>query len=342
MIKFLLKTLSYLLVSATIIFAVNYHFLEQRRYDWGEWDHFRNRLSYVHQNDDQINALFVGSSKTRHHIMPKVFDSLCVNTGISSYNLGSNGMFAPATYKIAEELLLDENIELDYLLIEFGFVQDLQRYMGSEKSYYWITPSYWSSTMSMLYHSDLSNEDKLSLSYQYSKILVNKYMSFGELTMLDRRNLVGIDKNLIDEKNLGYNSLENDLKINKTKSLLKSRDVFLKDTTLLSTLYEKQFSKNLISSNAGLSKTIQEILNVGNEKGVQVIFVLQSNGQIEEIKNVFNEIPVENKIDLSQVPEFYQADYHFDNGHLNDNGARLFTIKLYEQFAKIINVIFVK
>ena len=151
----LLRTAVYAGIYGVFHVAVANLFLNKRDYAWGENEDFRARLSYVKQHASEYNAVFLGSSIIKNHVNPIVFDSVVCSRGVDmrSFNLGTDGMFVPTTFYMAEQLIRDTALKLKYLFVDYDGINDLSRFLHNRKANYWITPEYlqftWSAIISI-------------------------------------------------------------------------------------------------------------------------------------------------------------------------------------------------
>jgi hypothetical protein len=67
---------------------------------------------------------------------------------------------------------------------------------------------------------------------------------------------------------------------------------------------------------------------------IGLVYVMPPKHCRAEEYYAFHDIGPERSIDMGdpdRYPEFHQMGYHFDKGHLNDAGARLYTLELAKQ-----------
>jgi hypothetical protein len=327
--SFIFKSIIYFFTITITILLFNSFFIKKRSYEYGEFADFRGRLKFLKENNSNFNTIFVGSSRVRHHIKPNVFDSIC---GTQSFNLGSNGMFAPATYAMAEQLLIDNSLKIDNLLLDFTFVKSISRYLGTEKSHYWITPKNYSNTIHMILNSRKNKIDKYELGKQYSIALANKLFSFGKPVFLYKHNITNISD--YEVNNSGYYSLDYQLKFHPNERTQKSRFNFLKDSSGLEKQKIKNSERRVLKQNQGLKNKIDQLLSLAKDKKINLVFFLQPSTNFDEVFSDFMlTIPPNHRIDLTQNNELILAKNHFDISHLNDKGAYYFTSLLAHKFA---------
>ena len=83
---------------------------------WGNEGH-AVKMPYV-ESHEEINTLFIGSSRTQFHIDPLVFDSVTGKT--QSFNLGYSSTRGEESMFFLEDLLAHENFlqNIDYIFLE--------------------------------------------------------------------------------------------------------------------------------------------------------------------------------------------------------------------------------
>ncbi|MEZ4740774.1 MAG: hypothetical protein R2818_15780 [Flavobacteriales bacterium] len=80
------------------------------------------------------------------------------------------------------------------------------------------------------------------------------------------------------------------------------------------------------------------LLDWCREHQIELVFILPPNTLNAMEWNVFQGLPKDRVIDMGDpdnYPEFYQTNYRFDRGHLNEVGAALYTRKLAERILEL-------
>lgn len=82
----------------------------------------RMKVAWLERQKDEVDAIFVGSSRVYREIDPARFDAACAAAGrpLRSLNLGMQGMRFPETLDLAERILTMEPARLRYLFLELA------------------------------------------------------------------------------------------------------------------------------------------------------------------------------------------------------------------------------
>jgi hypothetical protein len=140
----------------------------------------------------------------------------------------------------------------------------------------------------------------------------------------------------------GYLSLESAMNIMRENAELKDRwNDFHSDTSELNSRIE---AAQLASASISRNKVntyhlnyLNSLIDNSRKKGIQLIFILPprlAESQYDELVPLANALPENNVIKLFNYSDYsmlYKAEYSFDIGHLNTEGANLFTKFLAEE-----------
>ena len=143
----------------------------------------------------------------------------------------------------------------------------------------------------------------------------------------------------------GYLSIEQELASaddERTASLEKRRTILLADTSALLKRKNKNL-RQLIKKNKPFKRTayityLEELAAKASERNVHLYFVaspLYNGGPGIEKTVLASQIISDRFIDIAdsnKYPEFYTVENCFDYAHLNENGAKLYTSYLADEF----------
>lgn len=296
----------------------------------------------ISEHDEQFNTIFFGSSRLYRHINSHQLDSLMSNTNYSTYNFAAPGTFNPAVYYVYENFINSNQIKT--VNLAFIELQSLSHYSESNctttKASYWNNSRYLFFSFKYIYNSQYSRAKKRELYSCYLKSYLYSFYDFSLLINLFRP----INMNEVGEN--GYLSLENAMYVMSENSELKERwNDFHSDTTELSDRIEAAKVAAASISNYEANRYHLDYLNSliekAKDKGIQLIFILPprlNESQYDELIPLANALPRNHVIQMfnySEFSEFYRAEYSFDIGHLNTEGANLFTKFLADEIKKL-------
>lgn len=83
------------------------------------------KLRFIAAHADQIDTLFIGTSRVYHALNPQIFDETTAAAGLPthSYNFGVNGMSAPETFCVMDQILAAKPRNLRWVFLEFDDLQ---------------------------------------------------------------------------------------------------------------------------------------------------------------------------------------------------------------------------
>jgi hypothetical protein len=85
-------------------------------------DGIKSKLEYFEMHRDELDAVFIGSSRTRHGVMPLVFDTVMAEAGrpVRTLNLGVNGMVPPEELWMVRRVLALKSRPLKWIFVEMA------------------------------------------------------------------------------------------------------------------------------------------------------------------------------------------------------------------------------
>ncbi|WP_234571543.1 putative rhamnosyl transferase [Rhodohalobacter sp. 614A] len=319
-------------------------------YHWGNpWFSSKIRTLDERNKSDLPDAYFFGSSRVYRQIDPSVFDSVYSNLSnqkISSFNLGAQATFAPQVYHLYEHFLdseLSANAKEKYAFVELTHVQNLgNEVMHQERTTYWINfnelrfiSSYVANHPGMSYQESIKYYIKYGISFIENMFNLGhfgqSYLSPGYY----KAEYLGPSSN-------GYVPLDYELNTTTDSTLIhhytERREALADSSSLLDV--RAQTTQNHFKSisdelNEVHLKRILKLIEDSKEKNIQLIFLLSPRNTRQSLVNLYHAIPESHKIQLADpenFPELYELQYSFDAGHLNSDGAKIYSTLLAQKF----------
>lgn len=344
--KFLIKTGIFFL----IVIAIGSITAALLPYHWGNaW--YGTKIEYLNRSSESglsgFNSYYFGSSRVFRQFNPAVFDSV-VNTNkpgkkLNSFNLGAPATFTPQVYYLLEHFLQSEQAEnTDYILIELDDISTITaQLLHQPRTNFWLNTYYFTFVLKSEFVKSKKDYTKL---YQYVISYTENVTKLGQYKYIFNYEGYHDDRFLGNKKN-GFFTLENDLKttteIETRKHLLERRSALGEQMKTLnkraensSLFFKYKDDSNELSVHKG---KIKELIDECSKRNIQVVFILMPRKISKEVFMLYNWLPDENKIQLvnaEDYPELYMEKYSFDLGHLNKEGANIFTKYLAEEFLK--------
>lgn len=298
---------------------------------WGN-DTLATKLDFISTNQDDYDALFIGSSHTFRGVNPEVFDSL---TGLKSFNMGVPGMAVPELFMTVEHMI---NQKASDARKQVFFVELARVHRATIKDGNAIRRNYWMNSDSyyfgMRYFAEGSNFGSM---YRYTSGFLHFQTKFG----LSRTQYKSIDKAYdgrfpLGPKKNGYHSIKDQFEANINRpSIINRRARFAEDTSVIikKAKYMSLEPESGIQPRQAYLDRINDLILMANKKSIDIIFIRMPVE--EDIWSTFQAIPERHRLDLGNPEEYaslYQAKYFSDKGHLNEIGARIYTANLVAAF----------
>lgn len=342
---FITKLLSFGLLYFSISFIVS----QFTPYHYGNpW--FSTKIQHLEKSKDEIyNVFFFGSSRVYRQINPEVFDSTFNSISrekLNSFNLGAPATFNPQSYYLLENFLnSDLSKDTKYCFIELMEVDLLSDYFMHEER-----TSYWQNSSDILFvgksnykNNQLSLKQKLKSIKNYSVSYLEKSLHIGhfgsQLVNTDYYNEKYLGVNNDGYYSLDYDYITTDNEVVK-KHLSERKNSIIKKPELIN-LRKDEIMKayNNISNHydkVNLNR-ILELIQKSKQNEVELIFILSPRNGNQELINLGYQIPKQNFIDMSNPEKFgllYSYENSFDVGHLNTQGALLYSKMIAVEFEK--------
>lgn len=324
--KFIKKISLFITISLGLIILLNFFLMSQKPPGWGRSGKGINeKINYLLSGHSEVSTIFVGSSRVRHHIIPRVIDSI---TGEESVNLGYNAMYFPEVIYLTEAILKDNSLaKLKYLIIELSDM----RMINSEGTI--LENSYWlDGNMYNFLNSYVSNDPCMNEEYK------EEYLN--SLKVLYTKRLLGLGTGLhywssVTSKEMSLKKMKEFAPLEKqhagTQSHPPGQDVFDE--------HRKEvfnYKLNTNCRNTVLIDKLESLNSLAQEKGINLYFLIQPLYPQEMIvPSLENENF--NVLDMRYHEESYDSTNYFDGVHYNDKGAQAFSKSLANKVLEEIN-----
>lgn len=294
---------------------------------------FHSQYETYKKSTVPYNTLFVGSSRTYRHIDPHVFDSICMQKGIRSFNLGSPATFNPEAFYLLEKIMSEKKPPVQNIIIELGQINFIKAVNWfAPQSYYYLDYSLFRSSMEIIWtQPDIPLWRKMVNAWPYVQgFIINHTFYYPPLQVTEEKEAYnGYLKN-------GYYSLDDEVVDFSPKGLVARRLTFLSDTSVLQQRAAKQLIGQQYPPHEMYAMYLNELIEQTAAKNVNLYFIippkLQKYSALQKIASRIKRGHVMDLGSAAQYPEFYMAQYSFDIGHLNRDGAKLYTQYAAEAF----------
>lgn len=297
---------------------------------------YRQKLQDIRRLSDDINTLYYGSSRFYRHIDPMLADSLLSEHDLSSYNMGVTSLLNPQSYMLYEDLLLREELSLDYVFLEISnFRQIKPGNVRTPRNYYYMDPAtlYYVTRYQAAAAGPLRVRVSTVADFYASwcfKIIYAVNDAVGEM--------IGSEESLSDRifENRGYYPLNKEFRATADTSseVIRRREAYLADTTVVkrfARFAEEAYGREnyKVYLNRVHLERLMKLYRLSEERGIELYFVISPRlWEYNKLLALRSHLPRNRVIELASsgsYPRFYHPEYTFDAEHLNAEGAVLFT-----------------
>jgi len=340
MIKLLIKGIILIGILFTITSIVNW--IDPLPYNWGNIQ-LNTKVQYLKEKKVDPKAYFVGSSNTLRHVIPHSFNQLIGKDSSYAFNFGVDGVLPPKSFHVFDNLLKQDET-IDYIFLEInGFDYLPEHYfIPTRRKYYYKIQDLWMSYR-YLFAGNFRLKVKLGMTVKYMIAYLENALKIGMRTdfikFLHGKNAFGYV--FLGKNKDGYYPLPGKhIKDEKIKNGLPAYMTQL--TNDFTNVYNNIENIDNVKYNTYLRKVLLHQLDKAKERNIQLFFLLNPTKcefhEVADIVALFHSLPAANRIDLAnplKYPELYKVENRWDEGHLNNQGAKIYTKKLADAFNEI-------
>lgn len=337
--KLLFKT--GVLVSLLGFFTLLINWIDPLPYHWAS-DQLNTKVKFLAEKEIDPKAYFIGSSTTLRHVIPKSFNALIGEDSTYAFNFGIDGFFPPQTFSVLENLL-EQDTTIDYLFFELNSFHYLPEhyFIPTHYKYNYKFRELWRSYQ-YLFYGNFSLKVKLGMTVKYLIAYLENGFKIGMrdelIKFINGKHIYGYS--FLGKNRDGYYPLTG--AHTKNKEMKKRLSAYTDNLTKAFTkVYQNIATIEQIPYNPYFRNLLLEHLALAKSKNVELIFLLNpvkcGFHEVDDMVAMFHSLPATNRIDLANPidhPELYEFENRWDEGHLNDKGARIYTQKLATAFNK--------
>jgi len=304
-----------------------------------------SKVEWLAQHGDEYDTLFLGTSRTNGHILPELFDRLMAEAGMPthSFNLGINAMRAPEDTYVLEQALAHRRAPLKLVVIEANEISastnDDQAH-GTSRAVYWHDWKRFMAVNRSILETRINGRRQLSLPNILWKLDAGRYNLnlFFSKTLSAGRGLEWLTARLaktekqaddplleLGKRSDGYAMYDTPVRaINDSEwNILQKR---------LDTLASKPIRWDYKSrvSQSELQTKCRLVAPFGGEV-VTFVPPLVGGNVFAPDPARFPALPWLSFADPQRFPELFKRENRLDSGHLNQQGAEIFTRMLVEK-----------
>jgi hypothetical protein len=295
---------------------------------------FSDKLADVVERKDGIDVLFLGSSRVRRQISPRIFDSVLRERGmeVQSYNFGLDGLGVPEIAHVADEIIAVKPPRLKYVFIELTrFAREFGALAqpDSPRSIYWHTPRY-ATVLCQAIWSDPASvpvKDRLSLIGDHAEIALRRVCNLGRgVEIFEHGGKLGFKRKRMGPEADGF------FPVNEQFPKGRRAEYEKQLAALPAVLNQPPTTEPLFA------EVIHDLLGKLQRAGITPVIVTMPRIHpaapwVPEADGSGPGWIVLRFDDPAKHPDLFDARLHYDPQHLNGDGAKVFSRVLAEEFA---------
>jgi len=275
---------------------------------------------FTEENDD-IDIVFIGSSKIKHHLNDSLFSEL---TNLNAFNLGVAATNPPESYIFFEDMLNNGLFNKKVVVLEVRAISEI-----SYKNWWLERSTYWIDDKNLYLSLGLVDSNKSGI---LRKIFARGSYMFGYFS-----NAIGLNILRDDYLKLPSDSLF------KAFTTLENKVI---NCELLNRLNQNTVDVIDMNSKVGVSNHfdyLNHLISQAKEKECHLVFYLAETNlkwQINELQPIFNKLPKRNKIsiiDMRLFPFINDCSIKHNVTHFDSIGADSLTFAMAKEYLKIKN-----
>lgn len=332
-----------LLVVSGIVYSID----SKDSYKYYEDDPILQKINYYQQHKNQYNTLIVGSSRLYRQVNPMQLDDQLADYGLATFNAGTANLRPFRSIDYLDYLQLSDSV--DYLILELMPPTRIGNNFNANPTIHSINYQKFGMVLDMCMHSNYRADLKAYYGTRYFQAVSYKYLGFGlkkYVSVLLGLETYSMELPFYDIGNSrGFLPFEQELALHENQELDRRRDYFESNSAEILEGYRKSALDTRRSSIEPESDSYQEYLNqIGDglaKKGVKLIFVISPRKRPWDMEYLLSikpnlKYPVIDLSSAAEYPEFFNYRYSFDDTHLNEEGAVVFTRELAEKLEGLL------
>jgi hypothetical protein len=287
-----------------------------------------DKLDYWADHRQDFGVLFLGSSMTFHHIIPDVVDQCTADSGLTdlrSFNLGLPSLWVPELTHFSEHVFATPPDGVKWVFIEVVEPKlAAEEVKSSERRVYWHDLPRTLACLSLAFDeaSARSWSASLSLSAKHLSLGGEKYFGTGRMAL-------SADTWLRGEKRLkGRKRMIQDLETHRGYRMTdKSEFPKNQEASYLQLVQELRATPDILAPMPKqLYQDLQSMAVAVRHLQAEPVFLLPPS---PNLRHNYGPMPPGVRVLAlnrpAEYPELYDIQNRFDNYHLNDAGARLYS-----------------
>lgn len=288
------------------------------------------KFRYFAENQERFDTLFVGSSRFRHQVIPRLFDqqTAALGTPTRSLNIAYSGMWPPENFYFLRQLLALRPPHLKWVVFELidGSTRFDENEAATLRMAYWHDWRHTRMAWGMLREfSGLTSGETRGMALLHARLFLRQSLHFGRGAAWVEKRFAKVKK----KRQLSWMETRGFDPEPEPGTLI--GPVLAAYQEKLETLKKPRPPSVL---RPGLIDALRAVQAEVRAAGAETIFVLPPTVSLaENINGLPAGLPVLLFNDVHTDARLYEPDLHYDAGHLNTRGAEEFTRLLAERFA---------
>lgn len=285
--------------------------------------------------------LLVGSSRVYRHFDCEIIQAE-LDEEFSVYNLGVQGMWPPREDRFLDRVLNDCVPKV--VIVELNPPQSLRGNIRSSATLRSLSLSSAADAINTFCETSKTQTENVTFAASFAAALAYKYLGFGLFRtefLPYEPDVIASAKQKVEASDAGFLSLDNELIFD--PNLEKRRNASPEQLEKRRQANIEKYSGGFEEVSSTLLVKCEEFIARAKAKNCKLVFFLSPRmgaSQLRVVYPVFEKLNEANRIDMSnprRFPEFYDVDHSFDDGHMNEKGAAVFSKAFAVELKRLLN-----
>jgi hypothetical protein len=311
----------------------------------------RAKMEYLAKHGDEYDVLFVGSSRVYWQIVPSIFDRVAAENGVrvKSFNAGITAAFSPEQGYLLNGFMRCPHRRLRWVFLDATAIDTEVTGQHTSRFAYWhdslrfefITLSLWTRASAWWsQHSASTRDYRVAMAFVgdfwvHLEAWIARFANLGRGAQVFNRLLSGWDRSDSPGKVLGDNG----------DGWHHERAGAQNMSPRTRTVYEKESAERLArpagktTGDEASQSALDRSLAVIRGAGARPIFLISPT----TLETNFYPRPAQERewtifdfSDERQYPRLFAPEHRIDTGHVNSEGARIFSELLARRFVEMV------
>jgi len=314
--KFLTKIVLY--ISAYIILMFFFRLLLP---DYLGNEQFLRKMHYYDKISNGVNTVFIGNSLINRHVIPSVFDTH-TDLNTYSYNIAADATNMMECSYLLEHFLGEYDVDRVFMLVNHSL--EIR-----EPNLHTLRLVYYHDWKRLRFSLKYADNNAQQIKYHLMSFMENQFSMFRIKALTNyKQTIKTTPPDMIRTRGFLAMDEEDHRGRPQAPSYAKSKNKFSRK--LKQSKRKKDYTNyELTQKDLAIIEECNRLKKLVDAKGTELYFVFLPNSPAYYTYNLDNSVYLG---DGDEFPEFFEFENRFNRGHLNREGAKIFSTRLAQAF----------